>query len=105
MGDKWRIAKWTSSVSEWVVRRAGLSLTDKPPAATSSKQVHRAHPGDNRGLQTWTDNFSVDENLNFNAEDMAFHVDDFLPDQWAQDFLGETFFGQLDEGLFNPNDV
>ena len=47
----------------------------------------------------------VQEGIQFAEDAFAFDVNTVLPDQWMQDFLGESFFGQLDDGLLHTSQV
>lgn len=107
ISSSWRMAKWTHRVCEWVVRRAGLMLKDETGPREDIRRRHQEEqqrqpqpqpehtermPGDSdRGPFLPSDTFQFDP--------AAFDIDEALPEQWIQDFLGESFFGQLDDEL------
>jgi hypothetical protein len=126
VGERWCIAKWTSRVSEWVVRRAGLMFTESndhgnkaESGVVITQQAHQDQDQDqDRQQQSLIDqgnhnhdqhpqngNASLDQHLQFYDGNIPFDVNDILPDLWMQDFIGETFFGQLDEGLLMLNQI
>ena len=107
IGSRWCIAKWTSRVAEWVVRKAGLMLSapsynDRRESTGLPQQQQR--PSATLQNQHFDNNeASVQEHLQFVEGAFAFDVNTVLPDQWMQDFLGESFFGQFDDGLLNTS--
>jgi hypothetical protein len=99
-GGSWRIAKWTFKVSEWVVKRAGLLMQVNPdPTNDEQHQNHRR--------RDWNPGQQQDNNSQFTrldpsiSNEVAFSIDDVLPDHWVQDFLGESLFGQLENDLLS----
>lgn len=95
MSDSWRIAKWSLRVSEWVVRRAGLALTDVATGSITPANGQADHGIDSGGGQQFGERINDLHTASF--DEFNFSVDDVLPDHWMQDFLGESFFNQLDD--------
>lgn len=107
-GDRWCIAKWTYRVSEWVVRKAGLMLSESthgnaPEKSGRSQQRHPPAICEDEQMDSGGTHF--DDHFQMGDDAFSFDVDHVLPDQWLQDFLGETFFGQFDEGMSTFNHV
>ncbi len=92
MSNNWRLAKWSLGVSEWVVRRAGLALTE---GSTDVSTPVPAHSG-SEGEQQVGDALQTVEMSTF--DQFGFSVEDVLPDHWMQDFMSESFFNQLADG-------
>ena len=106
MGGRWSIAKWTSRVYEWVVQRAGLMLSDivEQSKSRANDFVPRQEPQQQMSVNEIPlpriDDLPFDPNTGLNADEDSFDVGEILPDLWMQDFVGESFFGQLDDGIF-----
>lgn len=105
ISSSWRMAKWTHRVSEWVVRRAGLMLKDEGEPQEEIRRRQReqhqqrhdsVHPADATSSSGGQPGVTTDT---FQFDTAAFDIDEALPEQWIQDFLGESFFGQLDDDL------
>jgi hypothetical protein len=92
VSKNWRIAKWTLRVSELVVHRACLSLTEVENGSGVSQPMAVQQPI-NAGERGWNNDNNFDDNFPFDPE---FNIDEVFPEPWVQDFIGENFFGQLD---------
>ena len=113
-GSRWCIAKWTSRVAEWVVKKAGLMISESPhdngdEGRNKPQQEQQYRPQQNpvasQNYHSSADEASAQDNFDFVEAGFAFDVNTVLPDQWMQDFLGESFFGQLDDGLLGINQM
>jgi hypothetical protein len=106
VGLRWCIAKWTSRVYELVVRRAGLMLADtesqgniRPNNITAQHEPLQPLPNSDFSGQQISD-FPFEPNPGSNVNGISFDVDQLLPDLWMQDFVGESFFGQINDSIF-----
>ncbi|KAK5400806.1 hypothetical protein LTR06_011227 [Exophiala xenobiotica] len=101
MSDHWRIAKWSLRVSNWVVRRSGLGLTD---ATTGTNTPANGQAGVSKERAPNDPNAAHDrEGSPFTP--FAFDMDDILMNDWMQDFVGENLFNQLGDGFLEASGI
>lgn len=90
---RWNSAEWVLRVFEWVVKRAGLGLTDGNDGCQSTP----LNPPQSSACQNGDGGDSVQQSI---WMDVGSNIQG-LPDEWMNAFLDENLGAEFEDDLFN----
>lgn len=98
--ENWHSAEWTLRVYEWVVKRAGLSISDgneynSMGQGTSFNTNHLSPRQDGDAAANY------DQSIWIDPGSRPVEMIERLPDDWMQAFLEESLVRGFDDSFFN----